>query len=338
MSTSAAMRIRRGIVIIGAGVWAGVPRARAQTTRQRRIAILSNTLRPADMAGTDPVDPSVRALVQGLRASGHIEGHNLAIDRHSAEGRLERIPSMVEEVVAQRPDVIVVFGPALLRAAQQATGSIAIVSVGGALAMSTANMTRPGGNVTGVVADAGFGAMNGKRLELLKEAAPRVRRVVAIRPPAPEGQPPWSAEIEEAARRLGLTLSIAAASGPEDFDAAFAAIVRDRPQAMLCVDTPANRGSLRRIVDFAARERLPAIYAQRLYVEAGGLMSYGTDLVDLARRTAVLVDKVLKGASPGDLPIEQPTRFELVVRQGTARTLGLALQRTLLLRADEVID
>ena len=333
------MIARRALAVAGAGAWGGlVLGAFAQPVRKARIAILSNTLPPAEMAGTDPVDPTVRALVHGLRVSGHIEGRDLAIDRHSAGGRLERIPSMVQEVVAQRPDVIVAFGPVLLRAAQQATGSIAIVSVGGASAMSTANMTRPGGNVTGLVADAGFGAMNGKRLELLKEAAPRVSRVVAIRPPVPEGQPPWTAEIEEAARRLGLTLSIAAAAGPGDFDAAFAAIVRDRQHAMLCVDTPANRGSLRRIVDFATRERLPAIYAQRLYVEAGGLMSYGADLVDLGRRAAVLVDKILKGASAGDLPIEQPTRFELVVRQGTARALGLALPRTLLLRVDEVID
>ncbi len=332
------MSTRRAIVVAGTGVWAGVPQARAQTTRQRRIAILSNTLPPADMAGTEPVDPTVRALIHGLRASGHIEGPTLTIDRHSAEGRLERIPSMVEQVVAQRPDVMVVFGPALLRAVRQATASIAIVSIGGASAISIANMTRPGGNVTGLVGDAGFGAMNGKRLELLKEAAPHVSRVVALRPPVPEGQPPWSAEIEEAARRLGLTLSVGAAAGAGDFDAAFAAIERDRAHAIFCVDTPANRSGLRRIVDFAARQRLPTIYAQRVYVEAGGLMSYGADLVDLARRAAVLVDKILKGASAGDLPIEQPTRFELVIRQGAARALGLALPRALLLRVDELID
>jgi putative ABC transport system substrate-binding protein len=328
---------RRDIVVTGAAAWAAVPLALAQLVRRRRIAILSNAMPPADMAGADPANSTLRALIHGLRALGHVEGHNLEIDRRSAEGRLERIPSMVEEVVAQRPDVIVVFGPLLLRAAQQATGSIAIVSMGGGSAISSANLSRPGGNVTGFVTDAGFGAINGKRLELLKEAAPRVSRVVAIRPPVPEGQPPWSPEIDDAARRLGLTLSIAAAAGGADFDAAFATIVRDRAQAILCVDTPANAGGATRIIEFAAREKLPAVYAQRVYVERGGLMSYGADLVDLARRAAVLVDKILKGASAGDLPIEQPTRFELVVRQGTASALGLALPRPLLLRADEVI-
>ena len=334
------MSDRRAVVIAGAaGAWAGVPWVRAQTiARQRRIAILSNALPPADMAGTDPANPIVRALIHGLRGLGQIDGHNLAIDRRSAEGRLERIPSIVEEVVAQRPDVIVVFGPLLLRAAQQATSSIAIVSLGGGSAMSTASLSRPGGNVTGFVTDAGFGAINGKRLELLKEAAPRVSHVAAIRPPVPDGQAPWSVEIDEAARRLGITLSIGVAAGSADFDAAFAAIVRDRAHAILCVDTPANAGSARRIIDFAAREKLPAVYAQRVFVERGGLMSYGADLVDLARRAAVLIDKILNGASAGDLPIEQPTRFELVVRQGTARALGLALPRTLLLRADAVID
>ena len=196
------MSTRRAIVFSGAAVCVGVPSARAQPTRRRRIAILSNALPPADMAGTDPANPTVRALVHGLRRLGHVEGQNLTIDRRSAEGRLERIPAMVEEVVAQRPDVIFVFGPSLLRAAQQATGSIAIVSMGGASAMNSANLSRPGGNVTGLVTDAGFGAINGKRLELLKEAAPRTSRVVAIRLPVPEGQAPWSAEIEDAARRL----------------------------------------------------------------------------------------------------------------------------------------
>jgi putative ABC transport system substrate-binding protein len=329
--------IRRAIVITGAGVWAGVPLARAQTTRLHRIAILSNALPSADMAGPDPVNPTVRALVHGLRELGHIEGHNLAIDRRSAEGRLERIPPMVEEVVAQRPDVIFVFGPLLLRAAQQTTASIAIVSMGGGSAMSTANMARPGGNVTGFVTDAGFGAINGKRLQLLKEAAPQVSRVVAIRPPVPPGQPAWSAEIEAAARRLGLTLSIAAAAGAADFDAAFAGIVRDRAHAILCVDTPANAGSASRIIEFAAREKLPTVYAQRVYVERGGLMSYGADLVDLGRRAAVMVDKILRGASAGELPIEQPTRFELAIHRGAARALDLTLPQSLMLRADAVI-
>lgn len=334
------MSTRRAIhmaLMAGAGVSAGAPWVWAQATRQRRIAILSNALPPADMAGNDPPNPTVRALVHGLRGLGHIEGSNLMIDRRSAEGRLDRIPSMVEEVIARRPDVIFVFGPLLLRAAQQATGSIAIVSMGGGSAMSTAQLARPGGNVTGFVTDAGFGPINGKRLELLKEAAAHISRVVAIRPPVPEGQAPWSPEIEDAARRLGLTLSIAAAASAVDFDAAFASITRDRAHAILCVDTPANGGNARRIIEFAAHGKLPAVYAQRVYVERGGLMSYGADLVDLGRRAAVLIDKILKGASAGDLPIEQPTRFELVVQQGTARALGLTLPRTLLLRADEVI-
>lgn len=331
------MTRRRVVVVAAAAALAGA-RVGAQPLRGLpRVAILSHSVPLAEMIGPHPA-ASVRGLLDGLRALGHVEGRNLVIERRSAEGRLERVHDMVREVVALEPDVIVTFGPVLLRAARQATSSIAIVAVGGGSAMTVGELARPGSNFTGLTTDAGFSALNGKRLELLKEAVPGATRVVAIRPPPLAGQPLWGAETEQAARLLGLSLSVAAADGPDDFDAAFAAIARDRPHAMLCVDTPANVGSRQRIVEFAAGERLPAVYAQRLFVDAGGLLSYGADLIDLARRAAAYVDKLLRGARAGDLPIEQPTRFELAVNQRAARLLGLPMPPRLLLRADTVIE
>jgi putative ABC transport system substrate-binding protein len=331
---------RRTLAWAGAGVLAGGMHGglRAQPSRRRRIANISHSVPLAAMAGSDPASPAVRGLIHGLRALGLTEGEQFVIDRWSAEGRLDRSGPLSSEVLSSAPDVIVVFGPVLRRALQQATDSIPIVAVGGGPDMGAANLARPGGNVTGLLTDAGFGALNGKRLDLLKQAAPQAARVVAIRPPPPAGQPVWPPETEQAASKLGVTLSVAVADNADAFDSAFAAIVRDRAQAMLIVDSPANVASLRRIVTFAAQEKLPAIYGQRIFAEAGGLMSYGADLVGLSRRAAAYVHKILAGAAPGDLPIEQPTRFELIVNRRTGQAIGLTLSRALLLQADEVIE
>ena len=250
---------------------------------------------------------------------------------------------MLREVVALPVDVIVTGGSAMALAARQATDTIPIVAIGPNLvALGLAkSLAQPGGNVTGLTFDAGPGIL-GKRLELLKRAMPAVKRVAYIRGPMPSGQPPWSAQTAEAARALGLVLSVLEVDSPEDLDAALVAMSRTtsqtRPDAIWCADTPVNIGNRDRIIAFAARARLPTLFGLRQFTDSGGLMSYGTNLAEAEARAAQYVDKILKGAKPGELPIEQPTRFEFVVNLKTAATLGIAMPKALLLAADEVIQ
>jgi putative ABC transport system substrate-binding protein len=231
----------------------------------------------------------------------------------------------------------VTSGPAATSAARHATDSIPVVSVGpDPVAIGLASsFARPGGNVTGVRLEAGS-AMNGKRLELLKQLVPTAHRVAVIR--GRPQTPVWDATTEAAARALGLSLEIAAADLPEDLDAMFAEVTRDGPDAILCIDSPLTLSNRQRIVDFAARRRLPTIYAVRAFAESGGLMSYGGNLDDLSRRAAGYVDKILKGTKPAELPVEQGNKFELVINLRAAKALGLTIPQALLLRADEVIQ
>jgi putative tryptophan/tyrosine transport system substrate-binding protein len=305
-----------------------------------RIALLSNNTRIVDLSGPDPIDPNARAFVHGLRDLGWVEGRNIAIERRSADGHPERIPALVQDVVALGVDVLVAYGPAMSLAAKSATETIPVVMIAVANPVGiglVSSLARPGGNITGLSMDAGA-ALNGKRLELLKRIAPAATRVAVIRDRPRAGRPTWSPETDAAARALGLTLSMAAVDAPEDFDAAFAAITRERADALWCPDSPVNIGNRNRIIDFAARQRLPAVYAARLFVDAGGLMSYGAELADLSRRAASYVDRLLKGAKPADLPIEQPTRFYLVINLKTAKALGLTIPYALRVFADEVIE
>jgi len=322
--------------LLAVPLFAGAQRA----PKMARVALVSNNLPIAKMTGADPIDPNARAFVHGLRDLGWVEGRNIVIERRSAEGRPERLPTLVQEMVDIKVDVLVTYGPAMALAAKQATQTIAVVAVGVSNPVGgglVSNLARPEGNVTGLSMEAGT-ALNGKRLELLKQLAPKATRVAFFRPRPLPGRPVWSPETEAAAQALGLSLQIAAIDAPEDFDSAFAAIARDRPDAIFCVDSPVTIGNRQRVVDFAARQRLPAVYAQRIFAEAGGLMSYGADLAESSRRAASYVDKILKGAKPGDLPIEQPTKFELIINLKTAKALGLAIPQSLLLRANEVIE
>ena len=206
------------------------------------------------------------------------------------------------------------------------------------MALGLANsLARPGGNVTGLPFYAGP-SMFAKRLELLKRAAPAVTRIAYLGYGPAGGRSMWAAETAEAARTLGLVLSGIAVDRPEDFESAFGSMSRQRPDAIFATDTPVNIGNRARIVEFAARERLPAIYGLRQFPEAGGLMSYGINIPDIQRRAAMYVDKILKGAKPGELPIELPTRFELIINLKTAKALGLTIPKVLLLQADEVIQ
>ena len=278
-----------------------------------------------------------RAFVDGLRDLGLVEGRNIVIERRSAEGRYERFPGLMQELLALPVDVIVTSGPGV-DAARRATNTIPIVIVGlGAIenpeAMGAASFARPGGNLTGLSSNVGL-AMNGKRLQLLSEAAPKASRVAFLG----LGRPGWLPETKAAAHALGLVLLEASADTPQELEAAFAAIARDRADALFLVDTGVNYVHARQINEYAARLRLPNIHYWREGPEAGGLMSYGTNFADLWRHAATFVDKILKGAKPGELPIEQPTKFELVINLKTAKALGLTIPQSLLLRADEVIQ
>jgi len=319
---------------------APLPAGAQRAQKMARIALVANNTPVAEMTGAEPIDRNARAFVHGLRDLGWVEGRSIVIERRSAEGRPERIPALVREMVNLEVDVLVTYGPAMALAAKQATDTIAVVAVAAANPVAqglVSNLARPGANITGLSMEAG-GALNGKRLELLKQVAPKASGVAFIRSRPQAGRPVWSSETEAAAQALGLTLTVVAVDSPEDFDAAFAAIARDRQHAIFCADSPVTLGNRQRIVDFAARQRLPAVYSQRTFAESGGLMSYGADLVDLSRRAAAYVDKILKGAKPGELPIEQPTKFELVINMKTAKALGLTIPQSLLLRADEVIQ
>jgi len=307
-----------------------------------RIAFLYNNVPVADMEGAEPVDRSARAFVHGLRDLGFVEGRNIIIERRSAEGQPSRIPALVQEMVKLKVDVLVTAGSPLSDAARRATDTIPVVAVAVrdpvALGLA-ASLARPGGNVTGLTLDAGS-ELDGKRLELLKEAVAKASRIAVIRPRPGEGRPVWDPEIEAAARALGLTLQLVAVDDPEEFKAAFTAIARDGAHAIFPTGSPLYLGPRQRrlIIDFATKQRLPTVAPWREYPESGGLMSYGPEVADVFRRAATYVVKILKGANPAELPIEQPTKFELVINLKTAKALGITVPQSLLLRADEVIQ
>jgi putative ABC transport system substrate-binding protein len=282
------------------------------------------------------------AFRQGLRELGYVEGQNITLVFPSAEVRPERVPHLAAELVNLKVDLIVAGTTPAALAAKQATKTIPIVAtsvadpVGDGL---VASLARPGGNITGFTF---LGPeLVPKRLELLKEAIPGVSRVAALWHPAAYGEPTMRdmlKEIETAARALGVQLQLVRARGPDDFDRAFSAMTTERAGALIVFPSPMLYTERRGIVDLAAKHRLPTIYAWREPVEAGGLMSYGASIPDLYRRAATHVDKILKGAKPADLPVEQPTKFELVINLKTAKALGLTIPQSVLIRATQVIQ
>jgi putative ABC transport system substrate-binding protein len=284
----------------------------------------------------------VDAFLQGLRDLGYVEGRNLVIEYRDAEGKLERLPALAAELVALKVDVIVAAtGPGAL-AAKQATRTIPIVFAVAADPVTdglVASLARPGGNVTGFAVLAS--ELVGKRLELLKQAIPGADRVALLRQP---GAVPEQTDndmlkgAEVASKALGMRLQIVVARGPEDFDSAFTDMTKARAGALIMGGGNMFFSERRRLADLAAKHRLPAVYALREVVDDGGLMSYGPNQADLFRRAATYVDKILKGAKPGDLPVEQPTKFELVINLKTAKALGITIPQKVLLRADSVIE
>ncbi len=280
------------------------------------------------------------AFQQGLRELGWVEGQNIVTDYRFAEGRLDRLPDLAAELVQLKVDVIVASPTPAAVAAKNATGTVPIVmwGVGDPVGLGLiASLARPGGNVTGLSFSVGMDTF-GKGLELLREAVPKVRRVAVLSNPANPAHALAINNVKVAARSLRVQLQLVEARGPNEFDGAFAVMAKERVAAVLVLADSVFVFQRARLADLAARNRLPSMHGNRENVEAGGLMSYGPTNVDALRRAASFVDKIFKGAKPADLPVEQPTKFELVINLKTAKALGLTIPQSLLLRADQVIE
>ncbi|HEV2055180.1 MAG TPA: ABC transporter substrate-binding protein [Methylomirabilota bacterium] len=281
------------------------------------------------------------AFRQGLRDLGYVEGRNVVIEYRDAGGKFERLPALAAELVALKVDVIVASDTPAAQAAKQATRTLPIVFIGAGDPVTSglvSSLARPGGNVTGLSLLAP--ELVGKRLELLKQAVPGVTRVAVLWQPGGSGggtEKDVLKEVEVAARALGVRLQFVEARGPADFDRAFSDMTRERAGALTVLGSAMFANERRRLVDLAAKNRLPGVYGFREYVDAGGLMAYGPNVADLFQRAATYVDKILKGMKPADLPVEQPTKFELVINLKTAKALGLTIPPAVLGRADQVI-
>jgi putative ABC transport system substrate-binding protein len=278
----------------------------------------------------------LEGLRQGLRELGYVEGQNILIEGRYAEGKSERLPDLVAELVRLKVDVLLAAGGAATRAAKQGTTTTPIVSVSGdpVAAGFVLGLARPGGNITGL---AHFTTeLSGKRLELLKETFPSLTRVAVLAHTA--ASPTELRATESAAQALGVQLQRLEVQEPAELAPAFAAMTRARADALIVLPSQVFFALRTQITELAAQHRLPAMYEGKEFVEAGGLMGYGPSVPDLFRRTATYVDKILKGAKPADLPIEQPTKFELILNRKTAQALGITFPPTLLVLADEVIQ
>jgi len=295
-----------------------------------RIGFLSSAVSPT---GLEP-------LRQGLSSLGYVEGRNVVLETRFASLELQRLPQLAAELVQLHVDIIVTASTPAAQAAKKATTTIPVVmSTGGdpVGAGLVASLARPGGNVTGLTHLAGP-EMQQKLLEILKETAPRSQRLGVITNQTIPPEANSLAAMQGPARTLGLTLIALEVRQPDQFVPAFATIARDRIDSLLAFESPMNVAHRQQIVAFAAERRIPTVFGVRSFVDAGGLMSYGADFPDLFRRAAVYVDKILKGAQPADLPVEQPTKFELVINLKTAKALGLTIPQSLLMRADEIIQ
>ena len=329
------MTRRRVVLILALALLMAPLAAEAQQARKvPRIGVVGGPFAPDSPSGHLWAE-----FRQGLRDLGYVEGQSIAIEWRSAEGRPERFPDLAAELVRLKVDVIITSNSQAAKVAKQATGTIPIVMVSGDPIASelVSSLARPGGNVTGLSTLAS--GVVGKQLELLKEAVPRVSRVAVLWNPDNPFHATQVREAEAATRVLGARLQIIEARGAKDIGGAFSAMGKGRAEALLVLADGAvflqHRAG---IADLAAKRRLPAMYPRREHVEAGGLIAYGTDRREIFRRLAVYVDKILKGAKPADLPVEQPTKFELIINLKTAKALGLIIPPSLLQRADQVIE
>ena len=289
--------------------------------------------------GTDPAAHRREIVVQDLRDLGYVEGRNIELAYRFAAGQMERLPAVAAELVALNVDVIVAVSQPAVQAAQQATRTIPIVMFGVGDPVATglvASLARPGGNVTGLTQLSP--ELSAKRLALLKEVIPRVSRVAVLSNPTNPSNAPQIRDIKVAAQPLGIHLQLLETRTSQDLDGAFQVATRGRAGALITLDDLFIFTHRVSIVALAAKSRLPGIYGWPAFPEAGGLMSYGAEFRSMYRQAAVFVDKILRGARPADLPIEQPTTFELVINLKTAKALGLTIPPSLLARADQVIE
>jgi ABC-type uncharacterized transport system substrate-binding protein len=323
-----------------------VPSPGQQPGKVYRIGYLGWGTSPAP-ANTTPHQcpirgwPSWQAFVEGLREYGYLQGQNLVIECRWTEGRAERAPALAAELVSLQPDLIVPEGFSVnILAAKQATGTIPILMVTVTDPVRrgwVASLAHPGANLTGLTDTVGV-EVEGKQWQLLKEAVPKASRVAHLRYSSAPTIPGGRTEEEAAAQALGLTLQRYEVREPDELEGAFAAMIKARAEALFVVTSSFLYDYRQRIVTLAAKSRLPAMYSHRGFVEAGGLMSYWASNPAIWRRAGFYADKIFHGANPGDLPVEQPTKFELVINLKTAKALGLTIPGTLLMRADEVIQ
>jgi putative tryptophan/tyrosine transport system substrate-binding protein len=316
-----------------AGALAAPLGVKAQTAgKVRRIGYLTSGFK-------DAPTPGLMQFTRALRDLGYVEGRNVVLEVRYAEGRTERFSALAAELVKLKVDVLVAVSTPAAVAAKHATNTIPIVmtAVGEPVQVKLVeSLARPGGNVTGLSIIAP--ELAAKRLDLLKQTLPKVSRVAVLWNSANAGMHSRFQETQLAAQALGLTLQSVPVQSPDDFERVFGTLTNVRPESLLVLADTVTIGNRQRTVEFAANNRVPAIYETRAFADTGGLMSYGVDMSDHYQRAAVYVDKVLKGANPANLPVEQPTKFELIINLKTAKALGLTIPPSLLARADQVIE
>jgi putative ABC transport system substrate-binding protein len=318
--------------LVGGVVVAPLAAVAQQAGKVYRIGYLSTPTR-------ESVERGLAAFLRTLRDLGWIEGRNLTIEYRWAEGDVDRLPALAGELVARNVDVIVAPAGSAALAAKQVTSSIPIVMIFASDPVETglvASLRQPGANITGTTFTPGP-EIFGKQLQILKEAVPGAARVAVLTNPADSSFALQVKEVESTARSLGIRLQHAEARGPEQFDSAFAAMAREHADALLVTGTSTFLAHRTRLAELALKGRLPTMHSFRESVEAGGLMAYAVNMADFVGRAAVYVDKILKGAKPADLPIEQPTKFQLIINLKVARALGITVPQPVVLRADELI-
>jgi putative ABC transport system substrate-binding protein len=326
-STAASLVTVTSLLLLAGSVAAQAP----QAGRVYRIGFVSPT----------SPGPTIEAFRQGLTEAGYIEGKDVIVETRFAEGRSERLPELVAELIRQKVDVLVVGSSLGALAAKRATATVPIVFAGIIDPVApgiVASLARPGGNITGTTFGIGGSGFAGKWVEILKEAAPDVSHVAVLQNSASPISAPLVREMQAAARILNVKLDVHDAGDPTKLDKAFAAIGASGARGLIVTNDPFFHAIRVKLVQRVARKRLPAVYFTKDFADAGGLIVYGSSLGDSYRRAATYVDKILRGARPADLPIDQPTRFELVINLKTARALRLTIPQSLLLRADQVIE
>jgi putative ABC transport system substrate-binding protein len=327
MKKAAVPSILVAVVLLALGVIADAQ----QPTKIPRIGHLNTATHFA-------IAERIEAFRQGLRELGYVEGKNIVIEWRYAEGKLDRLPALAAELVRFKVDVIVTTGPTTTRPAKEATSTIPIVMtqdtdpVGNGF---VASLARPGGNITGLSSLAP--ELSGKRLELLKEIVPRLSRVAILWTSTTPGSAQALREMERAAGELGVKLQSSDIAGPKAIETAFLAASKGRADAVLVMSSGVLNAQRKQLAELAVKGRLPAIYFRSEFVQDGGLMSYGASFTDMDRRAATYVDKILKGAKPADLPVEQPTKFEFIINLKAAKQIGLTIPPNVLVRADKVI-